>query len=135
MGFAKYGKDIGYDGVIVTDGYMASMGFTFVENVIRENAQGVFYRFANGQGCGVSIAGTGDAKDAIEDLMFWRRTCYGTGHANSCHAGFMQHYDKLRGRFWELYQANGCAGKKMIFAGHSLGGATVSQLLHSMTPL
>jgi len=130
VGFAKYGKDIGYGGQIVTSQYMDSMGFKFVENVIRENAQGVFYTFKNNQGCGVSISGTGDATDAIEDLMFWRRTCYGTSHQNSCHAGFMQHYDKLRGRFRELYQAYGCAGKKMIFAGHSLGGATANVMAH-----
>jgi len=130
VGFAKYGNDIGYDGRIVNNDYMSSMGFEFKENVIRENAQGVFYTFKNGQGCGASIAGTGDGQDAIEDLMFWRRTCYGTGHENSCHAGFMQHYDKLRGRFWELYNIYNCAGKKMIFAGHSLGGATAMVMAH-----
>jgi len=130
VGFAKYGNDIGYGGVVVTPQYMDSMGFTFIENVIRENAQGVFYVFKNGNGCGVSISGTGDAKDAVEDLMFWRRTCYGTGHENSCHYGFMQHYDKLRGRFWELYNAYGCRDKKMIFAGHSLGGATAYVMAH-----
>jgi len=110
---------------------MQSLGFGDITPVRPDNnAKGIFFTFNNGQGCGVTIAGTDDATDAVEDLMFWRRTCYGTGHSNSCHAGFMQHYDKLRGQFKSLYEQHQCSRKKMIFSGHSLGGATAMVMAH-----
>jgi len=127
VGFAKWGNNIGYGNVIVNENYLKMMGFTFVERVVRNNAHGVFFKYSNGGGCGVAIAGTDDGTDAMQDLNAWPVSCYGGG---TCHQGFMSHYNLLKGDFERLFNANGCAGKKFIFAGHSLGGATAMVMAH-----
>jgi hypothetical protein len=128
IGFAKWGGEIGYgSGNVVNEGYLNKMGFHAVEYVIVQNAKGLFFTYSNGQGCGVAIAGTDDMTDAMEDVSAWPVDCYGGG---SCHTGFMSHYNKLRNRFITLFSANNCFNKKMIFAGHSLGGATAMTMAH-----
>jgi len=122
IGFAKWGKEIGYGvGNVVNEGYLNKMGFKNGKFIEKGNAKGVFFTFQNNQGCGVSIAGTDDIKDAGQDLYAIPTNCLGKG---SCHAGFISHYNQLKDDFMNEFQSRGCAGKKMIFAGHSLGGAT-----------
>jgi len=122
IGFAKWGGEIGYgSGNVVNEGYLNKMGFKDGKFISRSNAKGVFFTFSNNNGCGASIAGTDDIRDAGQDLYAIPTACYGSGQ---CHAGFIAHYNLLRQDFINEFNARGCAGKKFIFAGHSLGGAT-----------
>jgi len=122
IGFAKWGKEIGYgSGNVVNEGYIKKMGFKDATFIERSNAKGVFFTFSNNNGCGVSIAGTDDITDAVQDLNAIPTNCHGSGQ---CHSGFIAHYNQLKVDFENEFKARDCAGKKFIFAGHSLGGAT-----------
>jgi hypothetical protein len=96
----------------------------------------MIFRETGSDVCHVGFKGTASAGDAIADIKAWSSQWlpYYIGYSNwksnsHVHTGFLQYFQLLEPELKARLTAHGCygPGKKVIFYGHSLGGA-IAQL-------